>query len=330
MDHWPTVFLNLLSQFTGGRGGIDHVIVHYGIAAVLYAILFRVAYVKHRSSPQPRERWLRWGFGFALGRELFMLGMAVIQALGLTDPAKLHSIFPPFEHLLINIALVLIAAAVLNYLLDDKHLASRFFRFGLAGSVASYLVTFWLWPRALAADPAQVFGKTWYDVLWHVNGSVWLALAAGILAVRTPRGKVRNLVLTALTLYFLYQFLKLPDIAFNEVYEKIIAPIRVSLYLIAIMVLGYLYLYEQTLERNQYLQQLADSRKMLQVTLDSIGDAVITTDMHGNVKWLNPVAERLTGWLKADAQGLPVEKIFVIVNEDTRTTEVDPEFETAV
>lgn len=324
MDHWPTVFLNLLSQFTGGRGGIDHVIVHYGIAALLYAILFRVAFVKHQTCPKPREHLLRWGFGFALGRELFMLGMAVIQALGLTDPAKLHSIFPPFEHLLINIALVLISAAVLNYLLNDEGLARRFLRIGLAGSVASYLVTFWLWPLALAANPALVFGKTWYDVLWHVNGSVWPALAAGILAVRTPRGKVRNLVLTALTLYFLYQFLKLPDIAFNEVYEKIIAPIRVSLYLIAIMVLGYLYIYEQSLERDHDLQQLAESRKLLQVTLDSIGDAVITTDMHGHVVWLNPVAERLTGWLKADARGLPIEKIFVIVNEDTRTTVENP------
>ena len=44
--------------------------------------------------------------------------------------------------------------------------------------------------------------------------------------------------------------------------------------------------------------ELAQQRgKLLRVTLDSIGDAVITTDADGAGQWLNPVAERMTGWL---------------------------------
>ena len=53
----------------------------------------------------------------------------------------------------------------------------------------------------------------------------------------------------------------------------------------------------------------------LEVTLKSIGDAVIVTDVAGRVTFLNTVAERITGWPMADARDQPCEKIFQIVNE---------------
>ncbi|MDE2451853.1 MAG: PAS domain S-box protein [Gammaproteobacteria bacterium] len=56
---------------------------------------------------------------------------------------------------------------------------------------------------------------------------------------------------------------------------------------------------------------------MLEVTLKSIGDAVIVTDVSGRVTFLNPAAERLTGWPMAEAKDQPFEKIFHIANERT-------------
>ncbi|MGH8170862.1 MAG: PAS domain-containing protein, partial [Steroidobacteraceae bacterium] len=53
----------------------------------------------------------------------------------------------------------------------------------------------------------------------------------------------------------------------------------------------------------------------LEVTLKSIGDAVIVTDVSGRVTFLNAVAERITGWSMADAENQRFEKIFHIVNE---------------
>ena len=64
--------------------------------------------------------------------------------------------------------------------------------------------------------------------------------------------------------------------------------------------------------------QLAEQHELLRVTLQSIGDAVITTDASGTVTWLNPVAERMTGWLNAQAKGHLVDQIFHIINEETR------------
>ena len=62
----------------------------------------------------------------------------------------------------------------------------------------------------------------------------------------------------------------------------------------------------------------------LRVTLHSIGDAVITTDLRGHVTSLNAVAESLTGWTDAEAAGQPLDAIFRIVNEDTRQAVENP------
>lgn len=62
----------------------------------------------------------------------------------------------------------------------------------------------------------------------------------------------------------------------------------------------------------------------IRVTLSSIGDAVVTTDLEGRVTFLNPVAESLTGWTQADAYGQPLDAIFRIVNQESRHTVESP------
>ena len=63
---------------------------------------------------------------------------------------------------------------------------------------------------------------------------------------------------------------------------------------------------------------LKQEKELIHTTLLSIGDAVITTDKNGLVTNLNPVAEQLTGWTNAEAQGKTVKKIFPIFNASTR------------
>lgn len=64
--------------------------------------------------------------------------------------------------------------------------------------------------------------------------------------------------------------------------------------------------------------QLVEEKKWAEVTLHAIGEAVITTDASGVVEYLNPMAERLTGWADAEAHGQPVEKVFNVVDEQSR------------
>jgi PAS domain-containing protein len=61
-------------------------------------------------------------------------------------------------------------------------------------------------------------------------------------------------------------------------------------------------------------QALHQSRQELATTFDSIGDGVIVTDAQGRVTRMNPVAQTLTGWSLAEAQGRPLEEIFRLVN----------------
>src|SRR5215510_2077633 len=69
---------------------------------------------------------------------------------------------------------------------------------------------------------------------------------------------------------------------------------------------------------------LRQQREWLQVTLSSIGDAVIATDTNGDVTFLNPVAESLTGWKQEEAQGQSLRNVFNILNEKTRVTVENP------
>jgi PAS domain S-box-containing protein len=64
--------------------------------------------------------------------------------------------------------------------------------------------------------------------------------------------------------------------------------------------------------------------EVLRVTLRSIGDAVITTDIRGQVNYMNAVAESLTGWSSQDAIGQPLRTVFRIIDEDTRQPVEDP------
>ena len=71
-------------------------------------------------------------------------------------------------------------------------------------------------------------------------------------------------------------------------------------------------------------RRVRNERARFRDTLSSIGDGVITTDRHGAITSMNPVAEQLTGWRCKDADQRPVTTVFAIVNENTRTVVENP------
>ena len=73
-----------------------------------------------------------------------------------------------------------------------------------------------------------------------------------------------------------------------------------------------------------HVTALAESEENLRATLNSIGDAVIATDIAGHITGMNPVAEKLTGWSREEALGHPVDEIFRIINAHTRALAPNP------
>ncbi len=78
------------------------------------------------------------------------------------------------------------------------------------------------------------------------------------------------------------------------------------------------------IERRRAVEDLAERESWLWTTLSSIGDAVIATDERGQVRFLNAIAESLTGWTLGEVAGKPMEEVFRIVNETTRQPAENP------
>lgn len=91
------------------------------------------------------------------------------------------------------------------------------------------------------------------------------------------------------------------------------------------MIGAYLFLFNRSLQnRAEAAAALHREHEQLQITLTSIGDGVISTDTQARVTFLNPIAQDLCGWTQAEAAGQPLERVFRIVNEETRKTVENP------
>jgi PAS domain S-box-containing protein len=77
-------------------------------------------------------------------------------------------------------------------------------------------------------------------------------------------------------------------------------------------------------ERKSMEDALFMETERAQVTLNSIGEAVICTDIVGKVTFLNPVAEKLTGWSLQDAAGRPMVEVFQVLDATSRETTPNP------
>jgi diguanylate cyclase (GGDEF)-like protein/PAS domain S-box-containing protein len=77
-------------------------------------------------------------------------------------------------------------------------------------------------------------------------------------------------------------------------------------------------------EREIARQELFAEKERAQVTLNSIGDAVLSTDISGNVTYLNVVAEHMTGWSRQEALGHPLQDVFQIVDGTTHKPSPNP------
>jgi diguanylate cyclase (GGDEF)-like protein/PAS domain S-box-containing protein len=91
---------------------------------------------------------------------------------------------------------------------------------------------------------------------------------------------------------------------------------------------GHIVGYEGTItdisERKRAEQAIFEEKEKAQVTLQSIGDAVITTDAVGRIEYLNPVAETLTGWQTREVSGMRLPDVMTLLNEASREPFEDP------
>lgn len=78
------------------------------------------------------------------------------------------------------------------------------------------------------------------------------------------------------------------------------------------------------LGRAAHAQAAFQAAEHAQTTLDSIGDAVVSTDRAGNITYINPVAARMTGWSGLEARGRPLQEVVRIIDGESREPVQDP------
>ena len=106
--------------------------------------------------------------------------------------------------------------------------------------------------------------------------------------------------------------------SFSDIYQTYKVFIWITTALLALLVISVVFLIIDTMKRRFTEKALRRSQRNLQVTLQSIGDAVITTDDNGLVTNMNAIAENLTGWKLADAAGKLLDEVLNIIDSVTR------------
>lgn len=116
---------------------------------------------------------------------------------------------------------------------------------------------------------------------------------------------------------------------FSDLYFSAIVVFGFVLLLIFLSGVGLILIYHSR-QKNIYQElflaerALKEKQEEFGVTLDSIGDAVISTDTNGRIKYMNQVAEELTGWKESEAINKDLTEVFKIINEETRSTVENP------
>jgi PAS domain S-box-containing protein len=168
--------------------------------------------------------------------------------------------------------------------------------------------------RPLVAAKMQEMAQT---IALHDNGNDQAARAVVLSEFgREQMGSIRQL-LTEMRdgeqRTLVQRTLKSQETAHSGAISLIIAS-SLAVALIALLI----YVITRDLRRVAKAQaEISERQAWLQTTLRSIGDAVIATDTDGNIKFLNGVAEKLTGWKSEEAAGQPICDVFAIFNEET-------------
>lgn len=308
----------LLQQFAGGPGPVENNLVRFILPALFWAGLFLVAWKRQQGHARPRERLLLWGFGLGFAREVFMFSLVSARILQMPMPDAEGMGPMSVEHLLAMISIVVVAAAFLRYVLDDAALAHRYLQIGVivAGvCIASALLLQQQEPPPTAlpfvhrSPIAQVF---------HIGMSLMIIIA--ILLLWRAHGWLRNTLILAFSFLLVSDGLALTNFASGAAWTTWLCPLGNAAHILAIPLLGFIYLREQSLEKrdaeaalstyrdhletlvtertselsaaNRQLAQLAQQQRLI---LESAGEGICAIDSQGNFKLVNPVAAELLG-----------------------------------
>jgi PAS domain-containing protein len=176
---------------------------------------------------------------------------------------------------------------------------------GVVGAITTYFMV----NSAIVAVPIalctrRTVWRVWHDdFLWSVPSFIVAGTAGAAAAVVIQRGGAWFAILAVAPVYLTYRTYQVFLRRIEDERRHVIETQRLHTEAVEALALA-----------KQAEQALAHEKERLAVTLRSIGDGVIATDLDGRVRLLNNVAEALTGWTQAEAQGQRLEDVFQPAN----------------
>lgn len=262
MDTIFDFMLHLLSQFAGGPGLMENNLVRFLLPAILWGALLIVAWTRQREQDLPREKLLVWGFGLGVASALLMAAFVSLQMMEVIDRETTYPYLVPVDRALAMASIVVVAGAFLRYILDDARIARLYLQAGLGITALCLLVAFWFWPRALATLTEASFHQTWAAWLFAVPAA--LLIVTAIVLLRRKTNWLSNVVTIALLFFLSRDVLTMVNYATDKSFNHIICPIGNSLRILAIPLLGYVYLREQSIDKKRAEAALEAYRQHLE------------------------------------------------------------------
>lgn len=230
--------LEVLTQFGGGKGVDGDNAVRFILPAIFWTVLASVAFKLWQRSRDRRDIVVGAAALFGLARELFLLVAQYGSWRGFIDHASIHHFYPPIEHAISLMVYVLMSYAFLRYFISSGELARAFLSGGSFLTLCAYLITAPSWRSLSEAEPSLRFSSFSGDWIFHSIGA--LALFAAILSLafaRTRNSNIPKAIFLPFLFCFMDDFLMLFNLASNDTYKAIFAPIRHNLHIWAIPLL---------------------------------------------------------------------------------------------
>ena len=347
MENFLDYFIQLLAQFAGGPGPRENNLVRFGLPAILWGALLIVAWSRQRDQDLPREKLLVWGFGLGFASALLMVIFVALQMMDVIEREAAYAILVPMDRALAMSSFVVVAGAFLRYTLDDARLAYGYLAVGLGATAICLAIALWQWPGYPSDFAGVSFHAAWAAWLFHLTSSLLILFALALL--RRKRDWLSNVVSIALTLFLIGEVLLLINYATGRDYNDVLCPIGNSLRILAVPLLGYVYLREQSIEKRQaeralaaYRHHLEDlvkertaelsavnvqlqqevverkqaeeafeklSRRYEQI-LESAGEGICGIDIQGRFTFVNPAAARMLGYRVDELVGQSCHKVW--------------------
>ncbi len=260
MKTFVIYIVDLFSQFGGGRGDLKNDLVRFGLAASFWSVLLVVAVNRLKTETNPREKILVWGFSTGLIHQIIMFVVTSIAVLGIVDHKIILGVIAPFDIVLSNLTLLVVASAFMFFVVGDLKQLILYLNIGIILVALFFLIFIIVWINDFSNIIGRGYSYTWGHFISH-SAILFFLLYPVYIITQYDIGWKRRAIVTALV-FFLINKIILMLIFFEDLtFVHNLIPMGNFLYILAIPLFGYVYFRELTERTNKAysrVNQLSD------------------------------------------------------------------------